>query len=68
MLKIIRFPLQGEGLDPIRIHLSKNTPCHCEERSDVAIRTPYVPVSGIKHGMRERIATPAFGLARNDIP
>ena len=39
----------------------KETQCHCEERSDAAIRTPQYTVA-----QKERIATPVCGLARND--
>ena len=38
----------------------RNKNCHCEERSDVAIRLL------LPHGKGERIATPVCGLVRND--
>ena len=45
--------------------------CHCEERSDVAIRSPkcYVFLKAIvqRDYLGIRIATPACALVRNDI-
>ena len=51
----------GGSAPPVRHALHPPKKCHCEERSDVAIRSPYVVLCG---GVR--IATPVCALVRND--
>ena len=62
------FVLQGFPLEQCRQLKRQGTvyQCHCEERSDVAIRFSLVPGAKSGHGKGERIAAPVCALARND--
>ena len=66
----MQMPAAGMAAGITDCQKSLEKECHCEERSDVAIRIPHIVIltkfpSYLQH-WGERIATPVCGLVRND--